>query len=211
MSERTEEVSLLPEDEARRLPLDDIIIVVDAQMPTRAKRIQYYDDPFFKGIHAAQKGELPFPETSLDKVSLSDLAKASGPAPKDAPNRATSDRPATPMDQPVKGQEPMPEGGAGADVSEKAERETPKAVSVGAASHIPSKGKLPTSGRKRAKAVVHASRDFDDRQAQLDLAVQQNLNLQAPSDADIAAIEDTDRALAAIEAEYEKEGQHLCL
>ncbi|AUR22511.1 type IV secretory system conjugative DNA transfer family protein [Phaeobacter inhibens] len=226
MSERTEEVSLLPEDEARRLPLDDIIIVVDAQMPIRAKRIQYYDDPFFKGIHAAQKGELPFPETSLDKVSLSDQAKASGPAPKDAPNRATSDRPATPMDQPVKGQEPMPEsqpaspmdqpvkgqdpmpeGGAGADVSEKAERETPKAVSVGAASHIPSKGKLPTSGRKRAKAVVHASRDFDDRQAQLDLAVQQNLNLQAPSDADIAAIEDTDRALAAIEAEYEKEGQ----
>ena len=65
MSERTEETSLLPEDAARRLPLEDIIMVVDAQMPIRAKRIQYYDDPFFKSIHAAQKGELPFPSASL--------------------------------------------------------------------------------------------------------------------------------------------------
>ena len=226
MSERTEEVSLLPEDEARRLPLDDVIIVVDAQMPIRAKRIQYYDDPFFKGIHAAQKGELPFPETSLDKVALSEQATATGPAPEalakvnEAEQSATpmdmpvkgqepmpESEPASPMDQPVKGQEPMPEGGAGADVSEKAERETPKAVSVGAASHIPSKGTLPTSGRKRAKAVVQATRDFDDRQSQLDLAVQQSLNLEAPTAADIAAIEDTDQALAAIEAEFESEGQ----
>ena len=60
-SERTEEVSLLPEDEARRLPLDEIVVVVDAQMPVRAKRVVYYEDPFFKGIHAAQEGELPFP------------------------------------------------------------------------------------------------------------------------------------------------------
>jgi type IV secretion system protein VirD4 len=60
-SERTEETPLLPEDEARRLPLDEIIVVVDAQMPVRAKRIVYYEDPFFKGIHAAQEGELPFP------------------------------------------------------------------------------------------------------------------------------------------------------
>lgn len=60
-SERTEETALLPEDEARRLPLDEIIVVVDAQMPIRAKRIVYYEDPFFKNIHAAQKGDLPFP------------------------------------------------------------------------------------------------------------------------------------------------------
>jgi hypothetical protein len=33
MSERTEETALLPEDEARRMDLDDIILVVDAQMP----------------------------------------------------------------------------------------------------------------------------------------------------------------------------------
>ncbi|KZZ65450.1 type IV secretory system conjugative DNA transfer family protein, partial [Sulfitobacter sp. HI0129] len=61
-SERTEEVALLPEDEARRLPLDEIVVVVDAQMPVRAKRVVYYEDPYFKAIHAAQEGELPFPE-----------------------------------------------------------------------------------------------------------------------------------------------------
>jgi len=61
-SVRTEETSLLPEDEARRLPLDEIVMVVDAQMPIRAKRIQYFDDRLFKAIHDAQSGELPFPE-----------------------------------------------------------------------------------------------------------------------------------------------------
>lgn len=59
-STRTEESSLLPEDEARRLPLDEIVMVIDAQMPVRAKRIQYFDDRLFKAIHAAQTGELPF-------------------------------------------------------------------------------------------------------------------------------------------------------
>jgi len=61
-STRTEESSLLPEDEARRLPLDEIVMVIDAQMPVRAKRVQYFDDRLFKAIHAAQTGELPFPE-----------------------------------------------------------------------------------------------------------------------------------------------------
>jgi type IV secretion system protein VirD4 len=61
-STRTEESSLLPEDEARRLPLDEIVMVIDAQMPVRAKRIQYFDDRLFKAIHAAQTGELPFPK-----------------------------------------------------------------------------------------------------------------------------------------------------
>jgi type IV secretion system protein VirD4 len=60
-STRTEESSLLPEDEARRLPLDEIVMVIDAQMPVRAKRIQYFDDRLFKAIHDAQSGELPFP------------------------------------------------------------------------------------------------------------------------------------------------------
>ena len=60
-STRTEETALLPEDEARRLPLDEIVVVVDAQMPIRAKRVVYYEDPFFKEIHAAQEGEMPFP------------------------------------------------------------------------------------------------------------------------------------------------------
>ena len=37
-------------------------MVIDAQMPVRAKRIQYFDDRLFKTIHAAQTGELPFPK-----------------------------------------------------------------------------------------------------------------------------------------------------
>jgi type IV secretion system protein VirD4 len=64
-SERTEEVSLLPEDEARRLPLDEIVVVVDAQMPVKAKRVVYFEDPFFKSIHAAQEGDLPFPKAPV--------------------------------------------------------------------------------------------------------------------------------------------------
>ncbi|NND43099.1 MAG: type IV secretory system conjugative DNA transfer family protein [Silicimonas sp.] len=64
-SVRTEETSLLPEDEARRLPLDEIVMVVDAQMPVRAKRIKYFDDRLFKAIHDAQTGELPFPEPGV--------------------------------------------------------------------------------------------------------------------------------------------------
>jgi type IV secretion system protein VirD4 len=72
-SERTEEVSLLPEDEARRLPLDEIVVVVDAQMPIRAKRVVYFKDPCFKGIHAAQEGDLPFPEGPQDPNRQSSL------------------------------------------------------------------------------------------------------------------------------------------
>ncbi|MGR3512144.1 MAG: type IV secretory system conjugative DNA transfer family protein [Paracoccaceae bacterium] len=81
-SERTEEVSLLPEDEARRLPLDEIVVVVDAQMPVRAKRVVYFEDPFFKDIHAAQDGDLPFPDVPvgpMGELPLSVRAMAMAP------------------------------------------------------------------------------------------------------------------------------------
>lgn len=61
-SERTEEMPLLTEDDARRMPLDDIIMVIDAQMPIRAKRIEYFKDRHFKRVHAAQTGDFPWPE-----------------------------------------------------------------------------------------------------------------------------------------------------
>ncbi len=67
MSERTEETALLPEDEARRMDLEDIVMVVDAQMPVRAKRIKYYEDRFFKAIFDGQSGDLPYP-TSADQM-----------------------------------------------------------------------------------------------------------------------------------------------
>ena len=41
-------------------------MVIDAQMPVKAKRIQYFDDRLFKAIHAAQTGELPFPGPGVD-------------------------------------------------------------------------------------------------------------------------------------------------
>ncbi|WP_370373285.1 type IV secretory system conjugative DNA transfer family protein, partial [Henriciella pelagia] len=81
-SERTEEVSLLPEDEARRLPLDEIVVVVDAQMPVRAKRVVYFEDPFFKSIHAAQDGDLPIPDVPVGpmrELPLSVRAMAMAP------------------------------------------------------------------------------------------------------------------------------------
>ncbi len=62
VTERTEETPLLNEDEARRLDLDEVVLVVDAQMPIRARRIKYYEDPALKVIHAAQKGDHPYPD-----------------------------------------------------------------------------------------------------------------------------------------------------
>ncbi|RLQ84968.1 type IV secretory system conjugative DNA transfer family protein [Notoacmeibacter ruber] len=71
-SERTEESSLLPEDEARRMPLDDVVLVIDAQMPIRAKRIKYFEDRTFQKIHAAQTGELPLPEPAAAEKAPED-------------------------------------------------------------------------------------------------------------------------------------------
>jgi type IV secretion system protein VirD4 len=59
MSKRTEETALLPGDEACRMDLDDIVLVVDVQMPVRAKRIKYYEDRFFKGIFDKQPDGSP--------------------------------------------------------------------------------------------------------------------------------------------------------
>lgn len=76
MSERTEETALLPEDEARRMDLDDIVLVVDAQMPVRAKRIKYYDDRFFKQIFDKQTGDLPYPSAGDQMRGLQGQIKA---------------------------------------------------------------------------------------------------------------------------------------
>jgi len=103
-STRTEEASLLPEDEARRLPLDEIIMVVDAQMPVRAKRIQYFDDRLFSAIHAAQAGELPFPVMGGrgDKVGFGSGAGASGSTKaQPEPNIGVAERDAAIGDQEV--------------------------------------------------------------------------------------------------------------
>ncbi len=90
-SERTEEVSLLSEDEARRLPLDEVVVVVDAQMPLRAKRIVYFEDPFFKSIHAAQEGELPFPDGPVPPVGELPLSVRAMPTAPRGPGLSEQD------------------------------------------------------------------------------------------------------------------------
>lgn len=176
MSERTEETSLLPEDEARRMPLDDIVMVIDAQMPIRAKRIQYYDDPFFKAIHGVQHGELPFPELRKPPVEQEDRNE---PAVEEKPTQ-------TP-------QEPA------------------ENLSVAETTAKPHREKLATSKRKRrrSKAVTQAKNDMEQRQAELDLSVQQRLDLPVPgqaSEADVQAMREADEKMAALEANL-SEGQ----
>jgi type IV secretion system protein VirD4 len=55
VSERTEERPLLTEDEARRLPRDASIIIVNGEQPVKAKRIVHYEDPTFTRILKAQE------------------------------------------------------------------------------------------------------------------------------------------------------------
>jgi type IV secretion system protein VirD4 len=62
VSERTEDTPLLTEDQARRMDLDEVILVIDAQMPIRARRIKYFDDPALKVLHAGQVGSFPYPD-----------------------------------------------------------------------------------------------------------------------------------------------------
>ena len=197
MSERTEEVALLTEDDARRMPLDDIVVVVDAQMPIRAKRIQYYDDPMFRKIHGAQTGELPLPLVSLTRqtdevVEMGEKGKesktddrAQAPVPSaqpEADQRGAASAPMTSADAPMPGAEGQP-----APVTEPEPVPAPAApgtpvvaegVSVGMATAIPGGGRVEINSRraKRSTKTIAAQRDGDQRE--MDLAVQQRLDLR---------------------------------
>jgi type IV secretion system protein VirD4 len=153
-STRTEETSLLPEDEARRLPLDEIVVVVDAQMPVRAKRIQYFGDPFFKKIHAAQVGEMPFP---------------GGP---EGPPHAGG---------------PTNEGLV--EPSSSGARSLSDAVDAGIQSR-PSVSANRTADRQSVKPVSRAAVISDDqRQIEMDFVEQSSLEIESPTDKDVAQVE----------------------
>ncbi|MEP2031630.1 type IV secretory system conjugative DNA transfer family protein [Roseibium sp.] len=174
-SVRTEEVSLLPEDEARRLSLEDIVMVIDAQMPIRAKRIEYFNDPYFKGIHAAQTGDLPFPEK---KVSTSVGAVEEEPEQEDAMVEAAVETPAQPPEQGKLPNEPV-------------DRVAPKRESIQrAALEDTSRPTIRTPKRKRAKTVMAVEAD-QQRQIEMDLATQVELSLAAPTEADVAELSGT--------------------
>lgn len=70
VSERTEEHPLLTKDQARRLPDDEVIIVVDADMPIRAKRVMYYDDTAYQPLYESQdfNAPLPAPEHAITEA-----------------------------------------------------------------------------------------------------------------------------------------------
>ncbi|MFQ1701907.1 type IV secretory system conjugative DNA transfer family protein [Loktanella agnita] len=192
-SVRTEEVSLLPEDEARRLPLDEIVMVIDAQMPIRAKRIEYFNDPFFTGIHAAQKGDLPFPDnevstsiaTAEEEVEEEDLTVEAGvetPSPEPTvspPTDAAAQLPAaTPTPPPAQGKLPI----------EPVDRPAPRRESIQMAMATKQRETLRTSKRKKAKGVVAVDAD-QQRQIELNLAMQTELILEVPTDADVAELQ----------------------
>ncbi len=195
-SVRTEEVSLLPEDEARRLPLEEIVMVIDAQMPIRAKRIEYFDDPYFKGIHAAQTGDLPFPEkkvsTSVGAVEeeaeqedakVEAAVEMPAPEPEAKPTKvapATSPA-ATPTQPPEQGKLPI----------EPVDRVAPKRESIQrAALEDTSRPTIRTPMRKRAKTVMAVDAD-QQRQIEMDLATQAEMSLAAPTEADVAELSGT--------------------
>jgi len=39
-----------------------VILVIDAQMPIRARRIKYFEDPALKVLHLGQAGSFPYPD-----------------------------------------------------------------------------------------------------------------------------------------------------
>ena len=44
------------------MDLDEVILVIDAQMPIRARRVKYFEDPALKVLHAGQSGGFPYPD-----------------------------------------------------------------------------------------------------------------------------------------------------
>jgi len=185
-SVRTEEVSLLPEDEARRLPLEEIVMVIDAQMPIRAKRIEYFSDPFFKGIHGAQTGDLPFPEKEVSTRIETAGGKGRGAAGGDEPAEKASSlsEAARPKHKPAKS---SPEPAQGRLPIEPVDRVVPKRESIQMAVAADQRSTIRPTKRKRAKGVVAVDAD-QQRQIDMDLAMQTELVLDAPTDVDVSEL-----------------------
>ncbi|MEO0872043.1 MAG: type IV secretory system conjugative DNA transfer family protein, partial [Pseudomonadota bacterium] len=187
-SVRTEEVSLLPEDEARRLPLDEIVMVIDAQMPIRAKRIEYFSDPFFKGIHRAQAGELPFPEKEVStRIEAADeKGRGVGASAVPAEKAESLSEAAKPENAQTKA--PPAESSQGKLPIEPVDRVVPRRESIQMAVAADQRSTIRPTKRKRAKGVVAVNAD-EQRQIEMNLATQAELTLEAPTDADVSELQ----------------------
>ncbi|MGW6780941.1 type IV secretory system conjugative DNA transfer family protein [Brucella pseudogrignonensis] len=78
ITERSEEYPLLTRDDARRLPSDEIIIVINGHMPIKAKRLKYYADHKLKPLFQSQNMQTPPPMpahviTEADYTFVDDL------------------------------------------------------------------------------------------------------------------------------------------
>ena len=70
LTERSEDAPLLSEDEVRTMSLEDVVVVIDAQNPIRARRIKFYEDRTFKPLHKAQmRSKLPYLDQATAKVA----------------------------------------------------------------------------------------------------------------------------------------------
>ncbi len=88
-------------DDARRLPSDEIVIVVNADMPIRAKRIQYYADRDLKLLFDAQDPATPLPlptriitKTNYDEIkTVEAVSQAIADIAAERVKQAPTDRP----------------------------------------------------------------------------------------------------------------------
>ena len=199
-SVRTEEVSLLPEDEARRLPLEEIVMVIDAQMPIRAKRIEYFNDPYFKGIHGAQSGDLPYPENEVatsvgvvedeheeEGAKVEAAVETTEPVPASVPETAAPGVPSAPRPERPPEQSKL--------TIEPVDRPSPSRETIQMAVATNQREMIRPSRRKKAKGVLVVEAD-QQRQIELELATQTKLTLETPTDADVS---DLKRAMGDLE------------
>ncbi|MDT1064698.1 type IV secretory system conjugative DNA transfer family protein [Paracoccus sp. CPCC 101403] len=70
ISRRNEERPLLSPDEISRLDRNKVILIPERQQPIMARRIVYYEDPFFRKIMAAQTGPLPYPTKEQREIRV---------------------------------------------------------------------------------------------------------------------------------------------
>lgn len=67
--------TLLTKDQARRLPNDEIIIVINGEMPIKAKRLQYFADHKLKPLYESQdmKARAPMPPHVITEADYQHL------------------------------------------------------------------------------------------------------------------------------------------
>ena len=143
-TERTDERPLLTEDEARRLPEDVSIIIVNGKQPIKVKAIVHYRDRRFANILKMQN-ELSWEavEQSLLQSRINHLERKSLKAPPPPVNDVPSNKPDQPNEQ--DGQKPATSTGSA--------KITDQAATQGAQSPVIPTGKAEQAPQDQAKTL----------------------------------------------------------